>query len=66
MIGFFSTGCPQCKALKMKLDKKNIEYELCMDEEIMKLKGLKAAPAIELEDGSILGFADAVKWVNAQ
>lgn len=61
----YSTGCPQCKALKMKLDKKEIEYEICSDEEKMKSIGLKSAPALQVED-KLFGFAEAVKWVNAQ
>ena len=65
MIKLYSTGCPQCKALKMKLDKKEIEYEICTDEVVMKALGLKAAPAL-LVGEDLYGFADAVKWVNAQ
>lgn len=65
MITLYSTGCPQCKALSMKLDKKGIEYQICNDEDKMKAIGLKAAPAIDVE-GKVMGFADAVKWVNAQ
>ena len=26
--------------------------------------GIKAAPALELEDNQILNFSDAVRWVN--
>lgn len=49
----------------MKLDKKEIEYEICTDEVEMKALGLKAAPAL-LVGEDLYGFADAVKWVNAQ
>lgn len=67
MIVLYSTGCPQCKALEMKLEKKNITYSICNDTSIMAELGMKAAPAIQLvEDGPLLGFADAIKWVNAQ
>ena len=65
MITFYSTHCPQCKVLQMKLEKKNIDFVECDDTEKMKSLGLKAAPALEI-NGEILGFADAVKWVNAQ
>jgi len=26
--------------------------------------GIKAAPALGLEDGTVLNFGDAVRWVN--
>lgn len=61
----YSTHCPQCKVLEMKLNKANIEYTICDDTDKMTEIGLKAAPALEV-NGEILGFADAVKWVNAQ
>lgn len=67
MIVLYSTNCPQCKALEMKLNKKNIEYTVCTDKEKMTSLGMKAAPSLQLmEDGPLLGFADAIKWVNAQ
>lgn len=63
MIKFYSTGCPQCKVLQMKLDKKNVPYDICTDTEEMKMVGLKSAPALNI-DGMIFGFADAIRWVN--
>ena len=36
MITLYSTHCPQCKALEMKLNKKKIEYTICDDQEEMK------------------------------
>ena len=65
MIKLYSTHCPQCRALEMKLDKANIEYEVCDDVEIMKARGFKAAPILETEDG-IFNFAQAIKWVNSK
>lgn len=65
MITLYSTGCPQCKALKMKLDKKEIEYKVCTNEEVMKALGLKSAPALMVGE-DLYGFAEAVKWVNEQ
>ena len=67
MIVLYSTGCPQCKALEMKLDKKNISYSICNDTSVMAKLGMKAAPALQLvEDGPVMSFTEAVKWVNAQ
>ena len=63
MIKVYSTHCPQCKVLEMKLTKAGLEYEVCDDVDIMNELGFKAAPMLETEDG-IFAFADAIKWVN--
>ena len=63
MVVFYSTHCPKCKVVEMKLKQKNVEYAECNDLDVMKDKGLHSAPAIEV-DGKILEFADAVKYIN--
>lgn len=63
MNKLYSTHCPQCKALELKLKKANIEYEICDDMNEMKAKGFAAAPMLETEDG-IMNFAQAIKWIN--
>ena len=65
MVKVYSTHCPQCKVLEMKLTKAGIEYEICDDMGVMNELGFKAAPMLETEDG-IFGFEDAIKWVNDQ
>ena len=62
-IIFFSTHCPKCKVVEMKLKQKNINYEECNDVEYMLSLGLKSAPALSV-NGNLLEFAAAVKWVN--
>ena len=64
MNKLYSTGCPQCKTLKMKLDKAGIEYEIHNDLEEMNQKGFKTAPMLETDDGTF-NFSEAIKWVNA-
>lgn len=66
MITLYSTHCPQCKALEMKLNKKNIEYTICDDSKEMEKLGFKAAPMLKVDDETCLPFATAIKWVNAQ
>ena len=63
MIKFYSTHCPQCNALKTKLDRAGIEYEICDDVEEMKARGFKSAPVLDTPNG-ILNFSEAIKWVN--
>lgn len=64
MITLYSTHCPQCRALEMKLDKVGIEYEVCDDIDLMNKMGFQAAPVLETPDG-VFNFSQAIKWVNA-
>ena len=63
-ITLYSTGCPNCKALELKLNRKNVDFELSNDIQTMVNKGYKTAPLLEV-DGEIMTFGDAIKWVNA-
>jgi len=65
MIKLYSTHCPQCKALEMKLNKAKIKYEVHDDIEEMKQLNFASAPMLDIGD-KILNFSEAVKWVNAQ
>ena len=61
----YEHGCPKCKVLKMKLDKSGLEYETVNDVAVMKEKGFKEAPKLEV-DGVVYGFAEAVEWLKGQ
>ena len=60
-----STGCPKCKALKMKLDMKHIQYTENTDVAKMEELEIKSAPMLQVDD-EWYGFSDAIKWVNSQ
>lgn len=62
-ITLYSTHCPKCKVLEMKLKQKNINYEEINDVEVMKAKGFMSAPKLEV-DGEIYDFKDAVDWIK--
>ena len=62
-IILYEHGCPKCKILKTKLDQKGIEYETINDVELMKAKGFKEAPKLEV-DGVVMDFKQAVDWVK--
>lgn len=64
MIKLYSTYCPRCRVLKEKLDSKNIHYELNTNTQEMISLGLVNAPALQLEDGTLLDFGQAVKWIG--
>lgn len=62
-IILYTTHCPMCKMLKMKLDKCNISYEVCDDVDYMISKGYKKAPMLEV-DGDVLSLKEALAWVE--
>ncbi len=61
----YSTGCPKCQVLKMKMDKLGIEYTTVNDIEVMKAKGFKEVPKLEV-DGVVYDFKSAVDWLKGQ
>ncbi len=65
MITLFTIDCPKCKILEKKLSQANIEYEVCKDRETIANKGFDLMPVLDV-DGQIMGFGEAVKWVNNQ
>ena len=64
-LTLFSTGCPRCKVLKQKLQSKNIEYSEVTSVDDMLALGITEVPVLGVED-KLLGFAEAVAWVNNQ
>ena len=61
----YSTHCPRCKVLELKLKQKNIAYEEINDIDQMKAKGFSEAPKLEV-DGVVYGFKEAVDWIKEQ
>ena len=64
-VTFYSTHCPKCKVLEIKLKQKNINYTENDNVEEMLSLGIQSAPALSVDDKIYL-FTDAVKWVNSQ
>ena len=61
-----SPTCPQCKVLKMKLEKKGIPFEEINDEAIMAQRGVKSIPQLEVDGVRYTTVGEANKWINAQ
>lgn len=61
----YEHGCPNCKVLKMKLDKKGIPYEDVNDVDVMKEKGFTEAPKLEV-NGVVMSFKEAINWLKEQ
>ncbi len=64
-IILWSTHCPRCKVIEMKLKQKNIDYTENNDVEQMKAKGFLEAPQLEIGD-TVMNFTEAVKWIGEQ
>ena len=64
MITFYSTNCPKCKVLSTKLDQTGVKYNINTDINTMLSKGIKSAPALEMENGRIMDFSQALAWVR--
>jgi len=65
MIKLYSTHCPKCKVLTMKLQAKNIDFTEIDDVEVMKALGFKSAPMLSV-NGTLLDFSAALNWVKEQ
>lgn len=59
----WSTHCPRCKVLELKLKQKNINYEENTSVEEMTARGFKEAPKLEV-NGVIMDFKQAVDWIK--
>lgn len=64
MTLYSKPGCPQCKVLKMKMDKAGVTYNHIEDEDAIIALGVKAAPALVVE-GAVYTGPDAIKWFTA-
>lgn len=42
-------SCPQCKMVKMMLDRKHVDYTACEDVEEMRAKGILHTPTLEID-----------------
>jgi glutaredoxin-related protein len=61
----WSTHCPRCKVLELKLKQKNINYEENTSVEEMTARGFKEAPKLEVDD-VVMDFKQAVDWIKEQ
>ena len=61
----WSTHCPRCKVLEIKLKQHNSEFEENTNVEEMTAKGVKEAPKLEV-DGVVMDFKQAVEWLKGQ
>lgn len=69
MYKLATTHCPKCRVIEKKLFSKGIPFETIDDmDEIMKIAesaGLVTAPLLVLDDGRVLDFSEANRYLNA-
>lgn len=63
MVVMYTTGCPNCRALKNLLDEKNIPYvENDSVDEILSL-GITKVPVLRVGD-KLIQYNEAINWAN--
>lgn len=61
---FTTPTCTRCAIVKSRLDQAGIEYSISQDEDRASELGIQMAPAMLLEDGTILDFGAIIKAIN--
>ena len=65
IVLYKSTTCPQCRVVKMKLDKKNIPYTEEMNMEVFEARGIKGIPQMDIGDKRLTSIRDISKWIDS-
>lgn len=66
MIKLYTINCPACNVLERKLQKKRIPHTIITDKETFDTLNIEIFPALQINDGPIMSFKEAVDWVNDQ
>lgn len=61
----WTSHCPRCKVLELKLKQKGIDYTTNTNKDEMIARGFKEAPKLEV-DGVVMSFMEAVDWLKGQ
>ena len=63
-LTLYSTGCPQCKVLKAKLEAANVDFVEETDLSVLAKKQIMYVPTLEIEEGKLLSFSEAIKLLK--
>lgn len=58
--------CPKCKVIALKLDKKNIKYEVIDNMQQILAAGVKTIPTLEVDGVRYSDIKACNDWINAQ
>lgn len=58
--------CPKCRVLKMKMDQKGMVYEEldATASELLASRNITEAPVLQVDDGDLMNFSEANKWIK--
>lgn len=60
----YTTHCPKCQVLKTKLQEKGFDHKEVTDIEEFTRLGIETVPVLELEDGRLLNFKEAIDYIS--
>lgn len=67
MVTLYTTHCPKCEVLLMKLEDANIPFTIVdnIDEVIAvgTKHGIMSAPILQIDE-RVMGFSEAVEWIR--
>lgn len=70
IVLYKSTTCPQCKVVKMKLDKKGLPYtEMLVDDMTpaeLAAANIKGIPTMFVDGEKMTNIREISNWINAQ
>ena len=64
MILYTLPDCPLCTVTKVKLNAKNIPFDICMDEIEMDKLGIDRLPVLKTDDGELLDFSAIMNLIK--
>lgn len=70
IVLYKSTTCPQCKVVKMKLDRKGLAYEERLTDNMTPAElseaGIKGIPTMFIDGEKMSNLREMTKWIDAQ
>ena len=63
-IILYSNGCPKCRTLEQLLNKEHIKYVIDSDINHMIEHGIQTVPVLQIGDGKLLSFDEAIQWIR--
>lgn len=70
IILYKSTTCPQCKVVKMKLDKKGLPYTEKLTDNMTPAEladaGIKGIPTMFVDGEKMTNLREMTKWIDSQ
>ena len=64
-VVLYTIHCPACNILEEQLQKKNINYKVVDNTDIIMKKGINRVPMLEV-DGDLMDYSTAWKWTEVQ